>query len=162
MSEPESFPHTEEHLSGRFGLPRAYFRDQRKAQPEARGQKWTVKNGVVMWSAAAVEALAASLGVENGAGVSNDLPAIKTAPTPLIVAQARLSNTRLIACAAAGDDLTNRERWRLVRVRDAGRFVRGMEILAEPIEDSAMWRFLGQPGQPEGSPVRYPRGKGRW
>jgi hypothetical protein len=106
--------------------------------------------------------MAASLGVPNGEKAPDDLPQKKTAPTPLIVAQARLSNTRLIACVPPGEDLTNRELWRLVRVRDAGRFVRGMEILAEPIEDSAMWRFLGRKDQPEGSPVRYPRGKGRW
>jgi hypothetical protein len=158
---PSLFPHGEAQLAERFGVSRAYLRNIR-GRKSALDHRWRLQNGAVRWSEAAVEALAASLGVENGAVASDDPPAIKTRAVPLIVAQARLSNTRLLACVAAGEDPLDRERWRLVRVRDSARFVRGMEILAETIENSAMWRFLGRPDQPDGTPVRYPRGKGKW
>jgi hypothetical protein len=146
----------------RFGVGRGYFQTVRRSQKTAEGTDWSRETGDIRWSEAGAALLEAQLGVVSQPPPLDDPPPIKNGATLLLVANPRLSQERLVACVVPGDDPLNRKNWRLVRVRSSRLFLPKMEILAEPLDDSAMWRFLGRPGTPAGAPVRYPRGRGRW
>lgn len=147
----------------RLGIPRQTLKDRRTQFQE--GTDWQKTGRGVIWTAEAASRLIASFAPPDPPAPPEAQPAEKMARRMVLtVANPNLPNHTLLAAVAPGDDARDRSKWILVRIRPGlgRRFTVAMQLLAEQVPGVRLWRFLGPPDAPEGSPVRYPKFRGRW
>ena len=155
---------TEIELGERLGIPRHVLKDRRAQFRE--GTDWQKTGRGFVWTVEAASRLAASFAPpEPPAPPEATLPEEKKARRMVLtVVNPNLPNTTLLATVAPGDNAKDRSAWILVRIRPelGRRFTVAMQLLAEEVPGVRVWRFLGPPDAPEGSPVRYPKFRGCW
>ncbi len=153
----------ETDLADRLGAPRHVIKAKRSDFQE--GSDWQKTGRGVVWTAEAAGRLVASFAPAEPPAPPEAQPAEKMARRMVLtVANPSLPNNTLLAAVAPGDDARDRSKWILVRIRPGlgRRFTVAMQLLAEQVPGVRLWRFLGPPDAPEGSPVRYPKFRGRW
>lgn len=161
LSPPPSV--TEIDLGERLGIPRHVLKDRRVQFRE--GTDWQKTGRGVVWTAEAAARLVASFAPPEPPAPPEAQPAEKKVRRlVLTVVNPNLPNNTLLAAVLPGDDARDRSKWILIRIRPGlgRRFTVAMQVLAEEVPGVRLWRFLGPPDAPEGSPVRYPKFRGRW
>lgn len=154
---------TEIDLGERLGIPRHVLKAKRADFRE--GTDWQKTGRGVVWTAEAAGRLVESFAPAEPPAPPEAQPAEKKVRRlVLTVVNPNLPNTTLLAAVLPGDDARDRSKWILIRIRPGlgRRFIVDMQVMAEEVPGVRLWRFLGPPDAPEGSPVRYPKFRGRW